>query len=302
MPENNPKNIIYVLSWTVYAALHLASTCPLVDVPLELLAVDACLHAALFAALGLAIRFVLRYAKCETLPPARRYSNFGVLALLTVALWTGTCWAAEYALFDETALAFVPLLPVRALTGLMFYAVVVLFFYVTGGHVNPDKNKLMIDAGFGYVPERDANIAAEPEREPEREPEPERGLEPESEVKPDRNCDTEAEIPGRVTVKVKQKIHLIPLSDIVYLQSCGDYVQIITPTGKYLKERTMKYFEEHLPRASFVRIHRSYIINVDYISSIESAGRQSQQVSLKTGEWLNVSITGYKALKAVLNL
>ena len=103
-------------------------------------------------------------------------------------------------------------------------------------------------------------------------------------------------------MKVKQKIHIIPLRDIVYLQSYGDYVQIITPSGKYLKERTMKYFEEHLPKTTFVRIHRSYIINVEYISSIESAGRQSQQVSLKTGEWLNVSISGYKALKAVLNL
>lgn len=329
MPENKPKIIIYVVSWTVYAAVHLAAMYPLVEAPFEALAVDACLHAALFACMGLAIRFVLWYAKYETLPPVKRCSNFGILAVLTVTLWTSTCWTVEYVLFDTAALVFLPSLPVKVMTGFMLYVMFVLFFYVTGGRVNPDKNKLMIAAGSLHAPvpasnddaeskrdddERRSNVEREPNDKhitnddamPNDEPLPndERLPPDDADSKPDRSREagTETEIPDRVTVKVKQKIHIIPLRDIVYLQSYGDYVQIITPSGKYLKERTMKYFEEHLPKTTFVRIHRSYIINVEYISSIESAGRQSQQVSLKTGEWLNVSISGYKALKAVLNL
>jgi DNA-binding LytR/AlgR family response regulator len=75
---------------------------------------------------------------------------------------------------------------------------------------------------------------------------------------------------------------------------------IIATDGKYLKEQTMKYFESHLPKSLFVRVHRSYIVNIEYISAIESYGKQNQQVLLKNGEWLKVSLAGYKALKLAL--
>jgi DNA-binding LytR/AlgR family response regulator len=75
---------------------------------------------------------------------------------------------------------------------------------------------------------------------------------------------------------------------------------IISSNGKYLKEQTMKYFESHLPKSLFIRVHRSYIVNIEYISAIESYGKQNQQVLLKNGEWLKVSLAGYKALKVAL--
>lgn len=61
----------------------------------------------------------------------------------------------------------------------------------------------------------------------------------------------------RITVKDGTKIHLIELADLLYIQSCGDYVTLITPEREYIKEQTMKYFETHLPGSDFVRIHRS---------------------------------------------
>ena len=64
--------------------------------------------------------------------------------------------------------------------------------------------------------------------------------------------------------------HVIFVSDILYFQSDGDYVQIITSHNKYLKEETMKYFEANLPTARFVRVHRSYIVNVEKILRIET--------------------------------
>jgi DNA-binding LytR/AlgR family response regulator len=108
------------------------------------------------------------------------------------------------------------------------------------------------------------------------------------------------EILERIMVKTRQKIKIIPVNDIVYLRSEGDYVMIISNDGKYLKEQTMKYFESHLPKSLFVRVHRSYIVNIEYISAIESYGKQNQQALLKNGEWLKVSLAGYKALKLAL--
>lgn len=88
----------------------------------------------------------------------------------------------------------------------------------------------------------------------------------------------------RITVKDGTKIHLIELADLLYIQSCGDYVTLITPEGEYIKEQTMKYFETHLPESDFVRIHRSAIVQVKQISRLELFGKESYQLILKTVE------------------
>lgn len=105
-----------------------------------------------------------------------------------------------------------------------------------------------------------------------------------------------------LAVKLGQKIHLISVADIVYLQADGDYVQIATTSGKFLKEQTMKYFEENLPTKHFVRVHRSYIVHVKYISRIELYEKQNQQLTLTNGHKVKVSQTGYRCLRAKLNI
>lgn len=106
----------------------------------------------------------------------------------------------------------------------------------------------------------------------------------------------------RITVKDGTKIHLIELADLLYIQSCGDYVTLITPEGEYIKEQTMKYFETHLPGSDFVRIHRSAIVQVKQISRLELFGKESYQLILKNGRKLKVSNSGYRLLKERLNL
>ena len=69
------------------------------------------------------------------------------------------------------------------------------------------------------------------------------------------------------------------------------------PTGEYLKEQTMKYFDAHLPSAGFVRVHRSTIVNVTQISRVELFGKETYQLLLKTGVKLKVSLSGYRLLK-----
>ena len=64
----------------------------------------------------------------------------------------------------------------------------------------------------------------------------------------------------------------------------------------------MKYFETHLPENSFIRIHRSCIVNSDQIIRVELFGKDSYQVRLKTGVCLRASLTGYRLLKERLSL
>ena len=106
----------------------------------------------------------------------------------------------------------------------------------------------------------------------------------------------------RITVKDGSRIHLVKADELIYIQACGDYVMLITPTGEYLKEQTMKYFETHLSPDTFVRVHRSTIVNVTQISRVELFGKETYQLLLKNGVKLRVSLSGYRLLKERLGI
>ena len=105
----------------------------------------------------------------------------------------------------------------------------------------------------------------------------------------------------RISVKDGNEIHIVPVTDLLYIQAYGDYVMLFAGTSKYLKEQTMKYFELHLP-SSFVRVHRSHIVNTNQIIRVELFGKENYNVRLKNDVCLRASATGYKLLKERLSL
>jgi DNA-binding LytR/AlgR family response regulator len=60
----------------------------------------------------------------------------------------------------------------------------------------------------------------------------------------------------------------IALADILYVQSWGNYIKVFTKTKMYLTALTTQYFDEILPSAKFVRIHRSYLVAIDAVTKI----------------------------------
>ncbi|MDR1624315.1 MAG: LytTR family transcriptional regulator [Tannerellaceae bacterium] len=115
--------------------------------------------------------------------------------------------------------------------------------------------------------------------------------------KPVESC----EAIDKISVKDGGRIHIIKLNDLFCIQACGDYVTLFTPSGQFIKEQTMKHFEKHLP-SDFVRIHRSAIVNTNYIMRVELYGKESYHIRLKNGTSLRASGSGYKLLKERLNL
>ncbi|MEO8172276.1 MAG: LytTR family transcriptional regulator DNA-binding domain-containing protein [Sediminibacterium sp.] len=107
---------------------------------------------------------------------------------------------------------------------------------------------------------------------------------------------------NRVVVKDNGKIKIIPTINIHYLEAADDYVKIHTLDGVFLKNKTMGYFEETLETQNFIRIHRSYIINVQLITRIEPYEKESHLVILSIGIKLPVSRSGYAKLKQVLGI
>ncbi len=106
---------------------------------------------------------------------------------------------------------------------------------------------------------------------------------------------------NRIVVRKGNAINVIPVEQVRYVEAQDDYVMIFHSTGKALKQQTMKYYEDNLPRADFVRIHRSYIVKIEEIKRIEPYGKDNHVAILQSGDKLPVSRAGYKHLKEELN-
>jgi two-component system LytT family response regulator len=104
----------------------------------------------------------------------------------------------------------------------------------------------------------------------------------------------------RVVTRLGSKVTVIPVDRIWYIESADDYVMIYSELGNHLKEKTMKFFEEHLPANNFVRIHRGSIINLAQIAAIDPYTKDTHMVTLKCGAKLRASAEGYKKLRALL--
>ncbi|MBL8149092.1 MAG: response regulator transcription factor [Blastocatellia bacterium] len=74
----------------------------------------------------------------------------------------------------------------------------------------------------------------------------------------------------RIFLEVNARSKFIKVSSIVYIQAAADYCEIYTTDGaKLLLLKPLKEWEERLPEQNFVRIHRSTIVNLDYVKHLE---------------------------------
>lgn len=105
----------------------------------------------------------------------------------------------------------------------------------------------------------------------------------------------------RVVVKTGNKIKVIPVEKINYLEAQDDYVMLYTDESKHLKQATMSFFEENLDRNTFIRIHRSYIARIDQVMQLEPYGKETYVAKMKSGVTLKVSKSGLKNLKQKLH-
>src|SRR6267154_2355286 len=105
----------------------------------------------------------------------------------------------------------------------------------------------------------------------------------------------------RIVVKDGTRVTLIPCSKLDYAESQDDYVGLVSEGKKHLKQQTIASLEAALDPALFVRIHRSYIVNLERVTRIEPYGKESRMAILETGARLPVSKTGYARLKALLD-
>lgn len=111
--------------------------------------------------------------------------------------------------------------------------------------------------------------------------------------------DKKEEFLERVVVKNGPKIHIIPTGKISYIEAQDDYVMLHTTEGRFMKQKTMKFFEDHLNPKEFIRIHRSFLVHLPEIKQIELFEKESYRVEIPGGKFLPVSKSGYARLKEI---
>lgn len=102
---------------------------------------------------------------------------------------------------------------------------------------------------------------------------------------------------SRIFVRDGTKIIPIPLHSLERVQGADDYVTLCTTAKEYLVNLRLSDLEQRLPSTTFLRIHRSHLINLEYVASIESYDSARVEVLMKSGLRIVASRTGSRRLR-----
>lgn len=99
--------------------------------------------------------------------------------------------------------------------------------------------------------------------------------------------------PDRLTIKDGNQFQLIKTADIQWIDAAGDYMCVHAGGKTHIMRTTMKRLEDNLDPETFIRVHRSSIVNINSIKSAESQLNGEYTLSLEGGARLKVS-RGYR--------
>jgi len=104
----------------------------------------------------------------------------------------------------------------------------------------------------------------------------------------------------RVLIRDGARVHVVVASSIDYIEAQDDYVQITAGGKQYLKHQRLSELDAQLDGAVFVRIHRSWIVNVGAIARIEPVSKDNHCAVLHSGVKLPISRSGYQKVREML--
>ena len=104
----------------------------------------------------------------------------------------------------------------------------------------------------------------------------------------------------RIAVRDGTRVHIIPAAKLEYAEAQDDYVALCSEGKKHLKQQTIASLESALDPTRFLRIHRSYLVNLEKVTKVEPYSKDNHVVVLSSGTQLPVSRSGYSRLRAVL--
>lgn len=107
---------------------------------------------------------------------------------------------------------------------------------------------------------------------------------------------------SRIVVKKGSNLVILPVHAVFYIEAFDDYVKVHTKDGFFLKKKTMSHYEKVLDPSQFVRVHRSFLLNLQELTRIEPLTKDSHVALLKSGVRVPLSEAGFAKLRGVLGI
>jgi hypothetical protein len=294
-------------AFTGFALLQTLALLPVADIRFWQLLPDSLLHSLGCGLLAIPLLNVVRYSRLEAVSPTLRFVNYSMYVVVATVVAVGSAYLTELLILG-TATNYLPLMPLRALLNACIFTGILVCVKKTDRE--PEVNEIAPESENPYGDPEIQNPVT-PDQLIENQMEVSRknsihSAQAEQTIpianEPANAVLTAISYTTRIALRSGTKIHVVPIDEVLYLQADGDYVQVVTPQGRFLKEQTLKSFTEQLPPERFARVHRSILVNVEAISRIERYEKNTQQLQLKNGDTVKVSQQGYKLLRQQLGL
>ncbi len=101
----------------------------------------------------------------------------------------------------------------------------------------------------------------------------------------------------RILVREGPEVHVIPVASISHIEAKGDAIMIHSQGGSHQKLQRLAALEERLDPARFMRVHRSFVVNLEHLSRLELYAKNSYLAILSSGTRIPISRTGYTRLR-----
>ena len=267
--DSIPKTLIFISIFILAGALIPLCLAGLIKLELTNLIIQGIISGLIICVISVLLWFVARFTRLNGLSPVQGILNHIALLLLALFVWLGIEYLILYLIFPiSTFNLFTDLILFKIVIGTFVFIITIQYY----------EKRPVSDS----IDDESETIIESKEKIHDKKP-------------------VKIETIDKITVKSGSNINIINVTDLLYIQAEGDYVILYTSSTRYIKEDTMKHIEELLP-PYFLRIHRSCILNTNYISRIELYEKQNYKITLKTGQQLKASSSGYKLLKENLHL
>jgi two-component system LytT family response regulator len=104
----------------------------------------------------------------------------------------------------------------------------------------------------------------------------------------------------RILIRDRDQVHVIPVETVECIEAQGDYLAVLADGRTFLKPQRISEVEEQLDPKSFLRVHRSFIINIAFLQGIERQGTERHFARLKSGKRVPISRSGYDRLRKMV--
>ena len=104
----------------------------------------------------------------------------------------------------------------------------------------------------------------------------------------------------RILIRDRDQVHVVPIDKVECIEAQGDYLAIHVDGKCHLKPQRISEIEEQLDGAVFLRVHRSFIINLAHLQAIERPGPDRHAARLRSGKRVPISRSGYEKLRTLV--